>query len=112
MIFELNDEQAGDWDRFQVRKIGFRAQRRKVTHFTELLDLKGGVALRRSCSLNCSSESSAEETTYLKSTAESPAASSRRSLSSVRYADLDFTRMNTDRSGVRGSLLQKNSRVY
>ena len=29
MIFELHQEQADDWDRFQVRKIGFKAQRRK-----------------------------------------------------------------------------------
>ncbi len=29
MIFELNEERRGDWDRFQVRKIGFKAQRDK-----------------------------------------------------------------------------------
>ena len=29
MIFELDDKRRGDWDRFQVRKIGFRAQREK-----------------------------------------------------------------------------------
>ncbi len=29
MIFELEDERRGDWDRFQVRKIGFKAQREK-----------------------------------------------------------------------------------
>jgi hypothetical protein len=27
MIFELDDERRGDWDRFQIRKIGFKAQR-------------------------------------------------------------------------------------
>lgn len=27
MIFELDSERRGDWDRFQIRKIGFRAQR-------------------------------------------------------------------------------------
>lgn len=27
MIFELDRERRGDWDRFQLRKIGFRAQR-------------------------------------------------------------------------------------
>ncbi len=39
MIFELNEERAGDWDLFQVRKIGFEAARQKVKHFTELLNL-------------------------------------------------------------------------
>lgn len=29
MIFELDDDRRGDWDRFQVRKIGFKAQREK-----------------------------------------------------------------------------------
>ena len=29
MIFEMNDKRRGDWDRFQVRKIGFKAQRAK-----------------------------------------------------------------------------------
>ena len=27
MIFELDSERSGDWDRFQIRKIGFKAQR-------------------------------------------------------------------------------------
>jgi len=27
MIFELDSERRGDWDRFQIRKIGFKAQR-------------------------------------------------------------------------------------
>src|SRR6476659_5019742 len=27
MIFELDAERSGDWDRFQIRKIGFKAQR-------------------------------------------------------------------------------------
>ena len=29
MIFELDEERRGDWDRFQVRRIGFKAQRDK-----------------------------------------------------------------------------------
>ncbi|HEX7332855.1 MAG TPA: hypothetical protein VF290_15225 [Pyrinomonadaceae bacterium] len=29
MIFELDDNRRGDWDRFEVRKIGFKAQRDK-----------------------------------------------------------------------------------
>ena len=31
MIFELNSERRGDWDHFQVRKIGFKAQRARVS---------------------------------------------------------------------------------
>jgi hypothetical protein len=27
MIFEMDNERRGDWDRFQIRKIGFKAQR-------------------------------------------------------------------------------------
>jgi len=30
MIFELDEKRRGDWDRFQVRKIGFRAQQKSV----------------------------------------------------------------------------------
>jgi hypothetical protein len=29
MIFELDDKRRGDWDRFQIRNIGFKAQRMK-----------------------------------------------------------------------------------
>jgi hypothetical protein len=51
MVFELDQEQAGDWDRFQVRKIGFRAQRQKVTKLLSRI-------LR--------AKSAPEETTYLE----------------------------------------------
>ena len=27
MIFELDEEHVGDWDNFQIRKIGFKVQR-------------------------------------------------------------------------------------
>ena len=27
MIFEMDSERSGDWDRFQIRQIGFKAQR-------------------------------------------------------------------------------------
>ena len=27
MIFEMDSERRGDWDHFQIRKIGFKAQR-------------------------------------------------------------------------------------
>ena len=33
MIFQLNEAEAGDWDSFQVRKIGLAAQRRMATRF-------------------------------------------------------------------------------
>ena len=26
MIFELEEQRSGDWDRFQIRKIGFKVQ--------------------------------------------------------------------------------------
>lgn len=31
MIFELNPERRGDWDRFQIRKVGFNALRAKIS---------------------------------------------------------------------------------
>ncbi|MDQ1639822.1 MAG: hypothetical protein QOF62_3161 [Pyrinomonadaceae bacterium] len=33
MIFELDQEQSGDWDRFQVRNVGFAAQRQMAVTF-------------------------------------------------------------------------------
>ena len=38
MIFELDPERRGDWDRFQVRKIGFKAQR--MTNVLSLIKAK------------------------------------------------------------------------
>ena len=67
MVFELNKERAGDWDRFQVRKIGFKAARQKANHFSELLDLRDWSADdRRLLERVVQAKSSAEETTYLK----------------------------------------------
>lgn len=67
MIFELNQEQVGDWDRFQVRKVGFRAQRRKVTHFTELLDLEPwSTSEKKLLARIVQAKTGAEETTYLR----------------------------------------------
>jgi hypothetical protein len=67
MIFELNKEQAGDWDRFQVRKIGFKAARQQVKDFTELLSLKGWSAEeKRLFQWIVRAKTGAEETTYLK----------------------------------------------
>ena len=52
MIFELDDERRGDWDRFQVRKIGFKAQREKnvLSMIRKITQAKSG----------------AEEVTYLR----------------------------------------------
>ena len=36
MILELNEARRGDWDRFQVRKIGFKLQRVKSAGKSEL----------------------------------------------------------------------------
>jgi len=54
MIFEMNDNRRGDWDRFQIRKIGFKAQRGFSEHENE--------ALARMVEAKASSE----EVTYLK----------------------------------------------
>ena len=67
MIFGLNNQQAGDWDRFQVRKVGFNAARHKAKHFTELLDLKGWSADEKQLLERIiQAKTSAEETMYLK----------------------------------------------
>ncbi|HKY42442.1 MAG TPA: hypothetical protein VJM50_05070 [Pyrinomonadaceae bacterium] len=67
MIFELNREQASDWDRFQVRKIGFKAARQGAKHFTELLDLQGWSAEEKNLLERVvQAKTGAEETTYLK----------------------------------------------
>ena len=52
MIFELDDKRRGDWDQFQVRKIGFKAQRDKnvLSIIREITQAKSG----------------AEEVTYLR----------------------------------------------
>ena len=67
MIFELNKARAGDWDRFQVRKIGFEAARQEARHFTDLLDLRGwDDEERRLLERIVRAKASAEETMYLK----------------------------------------------
>ena len=67
MVFELNHEQTGDWDRFEVRKIGFEMQRRKAKEFTELLDLKSWSADEKKLLARIvQAKTGAEETTYLK----------------------------------------------
>jgi hypothetical protein len=57
MIFELDQTRAGDWDRFQVRKIGLRMQR-KAESLSELLPEFDLIA---------EAKNAAEETTYLES---------------------------------------------
>jgi hypothetical protein len=52
MIFELDDQRRGEWDRFQVRQIGFKAQRDK-----------GVLSLMRKVA---KAKQAAEEVTYLE----------------------------------------------
>lgn len=52
MIFQLAGTENNDWDRFQLRKIGFRMQRRKLTLIDDPQILRA--------------KSAPEETTYLK----------------------------------------------
>ena len=66
MVFELNKAHAGDWDRFQVREVGFKAARKKANDFTQLLDLKGWSADEKGLLERIvRAKSSAEETMYL-----------------------------------------------
>jgi hypothetical protein len=71
MVFELNKEQAGDWDGFQLRKIGFKAQRQKETQFAAVLSLipdlkRWSDAEKTLLSRIVRAKTCAEETTYLK----------------------------------------------
>ena len=71
MIFELNNKRRGDWDRFQVRKIGYRAQRQKETGFAAVLSLipdlkRWSAADKKLLSRIVRAKAAAEETTYLK----------------------------------------------
>ena len=71
MTFELNQDQAGDWDRFQVRQIGFKAQRRKETGLAAVIslipDLEGwGVDERTLLDRIVQAKTGAEEKTYLE----------------------------------------------
>jgi len=43
MLFEFNQDQVGDWDRFQVRKIGFKAQQQNIARLlSEIMRAKAG----------------------------------------------------------------------
>jgi hypothetical protein len=67
MVFELNEAQAGDWDRFQVRKIGFKAARQKVKDFSEVLDLEAwSDEEKKLLARIVEAKMGAEETRYLE----------------------------------------------
>ena len=67
MIFELHKEHAGDWDRFQVRKIGFETARQRAKDFTELLNVKGWSAEEMTLLEKIvRAKTGAEESMYLK----------------------------------------------
>ena len=57
MIFELEEKRAGAWDRFHVRNLGLRIQRRKLASLLALVPELKRVA---------DAKSAAEETTYLE----------------------------------------------
>ena len=61
MIFELDQGKAGDWDGFQVRKIGLRMQGRKFASLLSLMPQTDPLLQRI-----VRAKSAAEETTYLK----------------------------------------------
>jgi hypothetical protein len=66
MIFELSGERRGDWDHFQVRKIGFRAQRQKETSFAAVLSLLPNLGEKELLSRIVRAKTGPEERTYLK----------------------------------------------
>ena len=63
MIFELDQKRVGDWDDFQIRKIGFRMQGGK---FESLLSLVPGWTGDEQLQRIIDAKSAPEETTYLK----------------------------------------------
>jgi hypothetical protein len=68
MIFELDQNHAGEWDRFQVRKIGLRMQRRKFESLVSLVrDLDRWTAAEKQLLERIVRvKNAAEETSYLK----------------------------------------------
>jgi hypothetical protein len=71
MIFELESARRGDWDRFQLRQIGFRAQRQSAKGFDAVLSLlpdwkRWSDAEKKLLSRIVRAKTSAEETTYLR----------------------------------------------
>jgi hypothetical protein len=68
MIFELDEKRAGDWDRFQVRKIGLRMQGRRFESLASLVPdwKRWPMAEQQLLKQIVRAKCSAEETTYLK----------------------------------------------
>lgn len=68
MIFELDQKRTGDWDRFQVRKIGLRMQGRKFDSLQSLVPDRHywTTAEQQLLKRIVSAKDAAEETTYLK----------------------------------------------
>ncbi|HSD45137.1 MAG TPA: hypothetical protein VLB87_00895, partial [Pyrinomonadaceae bacterium] len=68
MIFELDQTRAGDWDRFQVRKIGLRTQQRKFESIASLVKDSNSWSAAEKQLLDriVLAKSAAEETTYLE----------------------------------------------
>ncbi len=68
MILELERNRVGEWDHFQVRKIGLRSQRRKFESLVSLIrDLdRWTVAEKQLLERIVRAKNAAEETTYLR----------------------------------------------
>lgn len=67
MIFELDEKRAGDWDQFQVRKIGLRMQGRKFESVASLIrEARWTGDERQMLERIVRAKGAAEETTYLK----------------------------------------------
>jgi hypothetical protein len=65
MIFELDQSKVGDWDRFQVRKIGLRTQGHAFESLASLVP-EGSRKERELLKRIVRAKQAAEETTYLK----------------------------------------------
>ncbi|HEY0728302.1 MAG TPA: hypothetical protein VGD38_09555 [Pyrinomonadaceae bacterium] len=67
MIFELDEKRVGDWDRFQVRKIGLRMQGRKFESLASLIrEARWTGDENRMLERIVRAKGAAEEITYLK----------------------------------------------
>jgi hypothetical protein len=67
MIFELDDNHVGDWDTFQVRKIGFRVQPKKFESLKSLVDWDSWTTdEKQELERVIDAKGAAEEITYLK----------------------------------------------
>jgi len=67
MIFELDQKRAGDWDRFQIRKIGLRIQGREFESLASLVrEASWTRDERQMLERIVRAKRTAEETTYLK----------------------------------------------